>query len=161
MSFVKAVKNTPEIAACLKSGLQALGANSKKVEVKSTRDLTGSVDIDACLKSRYPNAPRWDYVFGYRDHIFYVEVHPCTTGEVKAIISKFKWLKEWRRKHSPLEACRDISTYHWVASGKVDITQRNKYIRMLANNGISTNLRPKLMADEFLGSSGRKVRDEK
>ena len=66
MSFVDAVQRMPEIAECLKTGLQALGSNSSKVEVTSTRSLKGSVDIDTCLKRLYPSDPRWDYVFGYK-----------------------------------------------------------------------------------------------
>lgn len=65
MNFIEVIRNVPEISDCLKNGLQALGNNSIKIEVSSTRDLGGSVDIDTCLKKRYPNAPRWDYVFSY------------------------------------------------------------------------------------------------
>ena len=64
MNFTDAIQSIPEIADCLENGLQALGTNSRKIKVHSTRDLAGSVDIDACLKRIYPNDPRWDYVFG-------------------------------------------------------------------------------------------------
>ena len=47
MNFADAVRSTPEIAECLKNGLQALGRNSRKIKVRVTRDLKGSVDIDA------------------------------------------------------------------------------------------------------------------
>jgi hypothetical protein len=150
MSFVVAVLDTPEIAGCLKSGLQALGPNSRKVEVNSTRDLTGSVDIDSCVAASYPNDSRWDYVFGYKDRIYYVEVHPGTTGEVKVIISKLNWLKQWR-KHSAtgLEASWHSSSYHWVSSGKTAITKNSKYSRMLVQRGIS-GPDSMLQADKFL-----------
>ena len=75
MNFADAVRSTPEIAECLKTGLQALGSNSEKIRETSTRSLEGSVDIDTCLRRIYPNAPRWDYIFGYKDRIYYVEVH--------------------------------------------------------------------------------------
>lgn len=45
MSFAEAVQSTPEIAECLKPGLQALRTNSSNVKVRMTRDLKGSVDI--------------------------------------------------------------------------------------------------------------------
>lgn len=70
MSFRIAVENVPELRNCLRNGLQALGTNSGKITVHTTRDLKGSVDIDTCLKNRYPNSPRWDYVFGYKDRIY-------------------------------------------------------------------------------------------
>ena len=54
MNFIGVIQSIPEIAECLKAGLQALGTNSSKVEVRSTRELIGSVDIDTCLKKRYP-----------------------------------------------------------------------------------------------------------
>ena len=57
LNFADAVQGTPEIAECLKKGLQALGANSNKIKVRVTRDLKGSVDIDSCLAKLYPNAP--------------------------------------------------------------------------------------------------------
>ena len=57
MNFADAVQSTPEIAQCLKKGLQALGGDSSKIKVRAARDLKGSVDIDTCLTSRYPNAP--------------------------------------------------------------------------------------------------------
>lgn len=60
MNFADAVQGVPELAECLRAGLQALGSNRRKISVDSTRNLTGSVDIDACLIGRYPNAPRWD-----------------------------------------------------------------------------------------------------
>ena len=75
LNFVSAVESVPELTECLKAGLQALGANSSKVEVRSTRELAGSVDIDTCLKKYYPIESRWDYVFGYKDRIYYMEIH--------------------------------------------------------------------------------------
>ena len=138
MNFADAVRGTPEIAECLKKGLQALGANSNKVEVRVTRDLKGSVNIDGCLAKNYPNASRWDYVFGYKDRIYYVEVHQGKTSEVGNVIAKFNWLKQWR-EHSAtsLESLKDRSSHHWVSTrGTAPIGKRSKYRRMLNQNGI-------------------------
>ncbi len=139
MSFTNAVQGTPEIAGCLKAGLQALGANRSKVEVRETRELTGSVDIDTCLKKRYPTESRWDYVFGYKDRICYMEIHPAgSTGEVGRIVAKLGWLKQWRRHSAPsLEDLEYCSTYHWVSSGRTTSSvKRGKYQQILAQNGI-------------------------
>lgn len=107
MNFADAVQSTPEIAECLRRGLQALGSNSNKVEVRVTRDLKGSVDMDSCLTKLYPNAPRWDYIFGYREQVYY-------------------------------EDLENRSTYHWVASGRVDseFAKDDKYRRKLLKNRI-------------------------
>ena len=139
MSFVDAVQKTPEITDCLKPGLQALGSNSNKVKVNATRELTGSVDIDTCLAREYPNAPRWDYVFGYKDLVYYVEVHPAdSTGEVKNVIAKCDWLKQWRKRSAPnLEDLEHRSTYHWVSSGRTEpMLKSGRYRRLLNQNGI-------------------------
>lgn len=139
MSFTRAVQSIPEIAACLKAGLQALGANSSKVEVRSTHELTGSVAIDTCLKERYPTESRWDYVFGYKDRIYYMEIHPAgSTGEVKRVVAKLRWLKQWRKHSAPsLENLKHCSTYHWVSSGKTaSSVKRGKYRQILVQNGI-------------------------
>ena len=145
MSFVDAVQSTPEIAMCLKTGLQALGSNSSKVEVTSTRSLTGSVDIDTCLKRIYPNAPRWDYVFGYKDRVYYVEVHQGKTSEVESVIAKFNWVRQWCAATN-LEDLKDRSTYHWVSTKGTDtIRKRSRHRRMLDQNGVygpSSGLKP-------------------
>ena len=150
MSFVDAVRSIPEIAECLKAGLQALGSNSRKVEVRSTHDLAGSVDIDSCVAANYPNEHRWDYIFGYKGHIYYVEVHPGTTGEVEVVIAKLNWLKQWcRRSAERLEASQHGSSYHWISSGRTAITKNSKYSRILVQNGIS-GPSSMLKADKFL-----------
>ena len=139
MNFTDAVKSIPEIAQCLKKGLQALGGNSNKVVVHETRDLTGSVDIDTCLVKRYPNAPRWDYVFGYKDRVYYVEVHLAdNTRKVREVTAKLQWLKQWRKRSArSLEDLESQSTYHWISTGKTaSSVKRGKYLQILAQNGI-------------------------
>lgn len=138
MKFADAVLSTPEIAECLKAGLQALGANSSKVIVETTRDVAGSVDIDNCLKRQYPNAPRWDYVFGYKDKIYYVEVHQGKTSEMKNIIRKVKWLRQWLKTSAEsLEVLRDQSTYHWISTSRTTLIRKgSRHRRDLDQNGI-------------------------
>ena len=140
MNFTDAVARTPEIAECLKNGLQALERQDKtKIKVNSSRELKGSVYIDKCLEKRYPNAPRWDYVFGYKDKVYYIEVHPAdNTRKVREVTAKLRWLKQWH-KHSAknLEVLEGQSTYHWISTGKtVSSVKRGKYLQILAQNGI-------------------------
>ena len=139
MSFADAVRDTPEIAQCLKPGLQALGSNSNKIKVDATRELSGSVDIDTCLARDYPNAPRWDYVFGYKDRVYYVEVHQGRTSEVESVLAKLAWLKQWRKRSSKsLEDLEHQSSYHWVSTGKIAraFVTDHKYRRKLARSRI-------------------------
>lgn len=71
MNFIDAIRNVPEIVECLKNGLQALERqDTDRIKYNSSRDLKGSVYIDKYLERRYPNEPRWDYVFGYKDRVF-------------------------------------------------------------------------------------------
>lgn len=139
MNFIDAVKSSPKIAECLKNGLQALGAHNSKISVRETRDLVGSVDIDTCLKRHHQNAPRWDYVFGYKDRVYYVEVHPAdNTRKVREVTAKLQWLKQWRKLSAKnLESLENQSTYHWISTGKtVSSIKRGKYLQILAQNGI-------------------------
>ena len=140
MNFADAVGRTPEIAECLKNGLQALKRqNRNQIKCNASRDLKGSVDIDPCLRERYPTEPRWDYVFGYKDRIYYMEIHPAgSTGEVKRIVAKLEWLKQWRKLSAPsLEDLEGQSTYHWISTGKTaSSVKRGKYLQILAQNGI-------------------------
>lgn len=139
MNFADAVRGDPELAECLKAGLQALGSNRRKISVDSTRNLTGSVDIDACLTRRYPNAPRWDYAFGYKDRVYYVEVHQGRTGEMENVIAKLDWLRRWRERSAKnLERLKHRSTYHWISTGRIDsaFAKNNRYRRILRQKNI-------------------------
>lgn len=140
MSFTDAVLSIPEIAGCLRNGLQALERQDKKrIKVNSPRDLKGSVYIDKCLERRYPNEPRWDYVLGYKEQIYYVEVHPAdNTRKVREIITKLGWLKRWLRLSAKnLEDLTGKKTYHWISTGKTESSlKRGKYRQILAQNGI-------------------------
>ena len=139
MNFAEAVRNTPEIAECLKPGLQALGSNSNKVKVDATRELSGSVDIDTCLAKDYPDAPRWDYVLSYKTRVFYVEVHQGRTSEIGNILAKLTWLKQWRKRSAKLlEDLERRSSYHWVSTGKIAtaFAKDRKYRNLLLKNRI-------------------------
>ena len=110
-----------------------------KIKVNSSRDLKGSVYIDKCLERRYPNAHRWDYAFGYKDRIYYVEIHPAeNTHKVGEVTAKLDWLKQWRKLSAKnLEGLEGQSTYHWISTGKtLSSVKRGKYLQILAQNGI-------------------------
>ncbi len=136
--FKKAVRSVPEIHDCFKDGLQALGSNSSKIKGYAKGDLVGSVNIDTCLKNRYPNASRWDYVFGCNDRIYYVEVHQGKTSEVTKIVEKLNWLKQWHKTAATsLENLKDRSIYHWVSTkGTASIAKGSRHRRRLDQNGI-------------------------
>ncbi|MDE0638542.1 MAG: hypothetical protein OXI43_22090 [Candidatus Poribacteria bacterium] len=140
MNFRDTIRNVPEIVECLKNGLQALERQHRsKIQYNSSRELKGSVYIDKCLEKRYPNENRWDYVFGYKDRIYYVEVHSAeNTRKVGEVTAKLEWLKRWlTRSAKSLEDLEDQSTYHWISTRKTaSSVKRGKYRQILAQKGI-------------------------
>lgn len=137
-SFEAVVKTVPDISNGYKSGLGALGANSRYVSVKDTRKLDGSVDIDACTHSKYPDEHRWDYVFSYGERAFFVEVHPATGGSVKEMKAKLEWLQTWLKQQAkPLD---DYSSgkprFSWISSGKCGLLKSSPEYRRAAMLGL-------------------------
>lgn len=135
MSFSNKVKKTSDIDACYKTGLQAIkGGDREKFRFKNPRLIDGSVDIDHCVQAMYSQENRWDYVFGYDEKVFFVEIHPADTSQVSVMKRKLDWLRGWLQiQSSPL---MQNATYHWVASGAVNITKNSSQARQLATMGI-------------------------
>lgn len=139
MSFKEDVERIQEIDTCYQPGLQALSGDSGKIQCQDTRDLDGSVNLDECVRPIYPNDSRWDYIVSYRDRNFFIEVHPASTGEVKEIVKKVTWLKQWLKAKGTVlvKNKADNQPFRWVASGKIAITKTGKYAKQLAQNGVN------------------------
>lgn len=122
--FKVAVEATPDVSDCFKDGLQALRENSLKIELSNTRSCQGSVDIDNCTnnKNLYINENRWDYVIGYQNQAYFVEVHPASTSDIDKMLKKVKWLQNWLNQHAPeIKKLKAPVQFYWVQSGKFDI----------------------------------------
>lgn len=142
-SFKNTIEKTPDISTGYRSGLGALGANSKYVTATSTHLLEGSVDIDGCTEKLYPHANRWDYVISYNGKAFFLEVHPATGGEVKVVAAKREWLLSWlKQKASALNSYPVGSPkLTWVHSGKCGLSKTSTEYRRAALVGlIPTNI---------------------
>jgi hypothetical protein len=100
-TFKQAVEDTPEIKDCYQNGLKALGKYSNKIELSDTTKCEGSVEIDECVKYIYPQENRWDYTFSYRGEVYFIEVHSADTSEVKVVLKKLQWLKDWLNSKAP------------------------------------------------------------
>ena len=121
-TFKQAVENTQDIKNGFHNGLQALGANAKQVSATDTKKLEGSVDIDACTKELYPQDARWDYAIGYEGKVYFLEIHPANTSNVKEMIKKAEWLTNWLNQKAPLlKAQAANNNFYWKASGKHNI----------------------------------------
>ncbi len=133
--FIDAIKNCDEIRDALKVGLTALKANSKAVKPTNTKLVDGSVDIDEAVKALRPSESRWDYVVGYADEAFFIEVHPANTSNVEEMVKKVKWLKNWLNSSAPdLKRLHKNDVYYWVPSGRVNILKGSVQDRKIAAN---------------------------
>ncbi len=127
LSFKSAVEAVPDICRSYRKGLQALGNNAKFVEADNNRLLSGSVDIDASLKDKYPEEARWDYVVGYDERSYFIEVHPASTSNINEVVNKKLWLERWLEAEAkPLKAIKANVQYYWIPSGKVAILKNSK-----------------------------------
>lgn len=137
MTFREAVEKTSDIKNGFCCGLQALGGNAKQITALDTRMLSGSVDIDKCTKKLYPNAARWDYVIGYNERAYFLEIHPANTSNVKDMMRKAAWLNGWLNDKAPsLKALQANNAYYWIASGKHCILPHSPQYRKLSQSKV-------------------------
>ncbi len=135
-TFKEAVEATANVSACYKAGLQALEKDhSKKIKTDTTQ-LQGSLFIDDCLK-KIDGGNRWDYAFGYKNEVYFVEVHSANTSEVSTVVKKLNWLKNWLN-HSAVEInnLKAKDCFHWIQSGKFDILKQSRQYKLAQQSGI-------------------------
>jgi hypothetical protein len=135
MTFQNAFQNS-EVQEALEQGLRALGQYSSLIQTDDTTGFEGSVDLDRALARKYPNDNRWDYAFGHRSHIFYVEVHHVSDSQVMVMIAKYRWLRNWISGQGQPEELRLNSSYHWLSTGKGSLAKNSRYTRSLASAGL-------------------------
>lgn len=135
-TFKSIVQAIPAIAGAYREGLQALESkDAGKVKPQNPRKLSGSVYLDKCLKTANPHDARWDYVIGYREKAYFVEVHPANTSNVDEVVKKKKWLDVWLKTNAlDLKAMMAGTSYYWIASGKVAILPNSPQARKIAKN---------------------------
>nr|WP_302693391.1 hypothetical protein [uncultured Prevotella sp.] len=135
-TFKSIVQAIPAIAGAYREGLQALESkDAGKVKPQNPRKLSGSVYLDKCLKTTNPHDARWDYVIGYSEKAYFVEVHPANTSNVDEVVKKKKWLDVWLKTNAlDLKAMMAGTGYYWIASGKVAILPNSPQARKIAKN---------------------------
>lgn len=135
-TFKSIVQAIPAIAGAYREGLQALESkDAGKVKPQNPRKLSGSVYLDKCLKTTNPHDARWDYVIGYSEKAYFVEVHPANTSNVDEVVKKKKWLEVWLKTNAlDLKAMMAGTGYYWIASGKVAILPNSPQARKIAKN---------------------------
>lgn len=137
-TFKEAVEATEEIKNCYQNGLKALGNYSNKIQLGDTKKCEGSVDIDECVKAKYPQDNRWDYVFSYKGEVFFVEVHSAYTNEVSVILKKLQWLKDWLNREAPeIKSLKAKGqAFYWIQSNGYHILPKSSQSRLLAQEGL-------------------------
>lgn len=135
-TFKSIVQAIPAIAGAYREGLQALESkDAGKVKPQNPRKLSGSVYLDKCLKTTNPHDAHWDYVIGYSEKAYFVEVHPANTSNVDEVVKKKKWLDVWLKTNAlDLKAMMAGTGYYWIASGKVAILPNSPQARKIAKN---------------------------
>ncbi|WP_288470483.1 hypothetical protein [uncultured Porphyromonas sp.] len=142
-TFKKAIEGVKELCGAYRKGLQALNKDCKdKVEATYTRLLYGSVDIDKATKDKYPQDSRWDYVVCYHGALYFIELHPASTSNVKEVLDKLGWLKDWLEDKAELGQAK--KSYHWIATGCVNILPNSPQYKQLASKGLLPKTKLKL-----------------
>jgi hypothetical protein len=135
IGFKAAIAATPLLKNAYKEGLQALGSYSVKVKPTDTKKCEGSVDIDAAVKSVYPEDSRWDYAIGYDGKTYFIEIHSAETSQVTPVLKKFVWLKDFLVAEAS-ELNKENKRFYWIASGRTQILKGSVQERKLALSGI-------------------------
>lgn len=150
MSFKAAASAAPPpVNRAYRPGKGALqGAHRRLVDCDDPRRLTGSINLDLALAPQPPHAnePRWDYGVGYRtgqtkECAVWIEIHSADTSDVKVVLNKLKWLRDWlRTKARTLESLTGIAkhapSYVWIATGGVHIPPNSPQFRNLSQSGL-------------------------
>ncbi len=122
---------------CCQPGTQALGTHSRSIQSNDTRALAGSVDLDGCLKTQYPDVPRWDFAVGYGKCrlLVFVEVHGAKVGD---IIAKKQWLDGFLEgQGAALSAWAGRQVFAWVPT-QGGFRKGSPQAKALASKGITT-----------------------
>jgi len=138
-TFKVAVEETKDVKSCYQSGLKALGGHSGKIELSDTTQCEGSVNIDDCTQAKYPTANRWDYAFAYKAQVYFVEVHTASTGEVRTVLRKLRWLKDWLNEQAPEISKMKAKdrAFFWVASNGYHILKNSSQYRSVIAIGLN------------------------
>jgi hypothetical protein len=133
LTFKQKVTQTKDVKNCYQKGLQALSKKDKnKVKTGNSSLLEGSINLDECLKSKYPNDNRWDYIIGFAGIVYFVEIHPVKDDQVDIVKAKLYWLKNWKR-NTPF---KHDNNFYWLSSNGINISRQSRKYRQISQLGI-------------------------
>ncbi len=145
MRFKNAVANAHDVRDWCRVGLRALLERDRnKLSCDDPRKITGSLYLDSALSCLYPNQQRWDYGIGLKkkratDEAIWLEVHSAKADQVRVMIEKLRWLKNWLHRRAPdlLSITTGNSPYIWIASGRVAFQRNSPQLKRLALAGLT------------------------
>lgn len=124
-------------------GLQAIIEGKSKITAQDTRNVLGSVNLDADLCLKYPQDNRVDYAVGYNsdgniEKVYFVEVHSATASQVSVLMNKARALRDWALEKSPSlwNINKKEKKLYWVASGRVAIPRQTPQYKKIATSGL-------------------------
>ena len=126
----------------LLAGLQAIIEGRNQITAQDTRNVLGSVNLDADLRLKYPQDNRVDYAIGYNcdgntEKVYFVEVHSATASQVHVLINKARALRDWALEKAPsLWNINKEKRLYWVASGRVAIPRQTPQYKKIATSGV-------------------------
>jgi len=123
--------------SCCKNGNSAISKSYKKY-FDFQSNITGSLDIDKCLKSQYPQDNRWDYLVLNSSNIegYFVEIHPTTTSKVSTMIRKKNWLQDKIINVYFQSINKNNYKIVWIATNGINITKSSSQMRKLNQAGL-------------------------
>lgn len=142
MTFKQAVEKTKGLENAWQEGLQALRREDKPhIEAEDTRALRGSVDIDAAYLAADPNGNRWDFAIGHQhtnrdaEVIYWVELHTGSDSEIKVVIRKARWLRDFLKGPGKKLAAFEREIL-WVSSGATKLSPSAPQKKLMAQVGL-------------------------
>jgi hypothetical protein len=91
----------------------------EKIDPINSRNILGSVNIDAVYLEKEPNAPRWDCLVGYLSEApraCFVEFHEANSEScITEVKSKLEWLMG-KLQGSPFLTPQWKASFHWIVS---------------------------------------------
>jgi hypothetical protein len=140
VTFRNAVEQTPELQGAWRAGLGALlGAHHGCVVAEGR--LTGSVNVDTALAPNHPGDSRVDYAVGHHptngrgETVYWIEIHPASSGHIDGILAKFRSLQHWLETSAPrLDEMDRVLV--WVSTGRTAFNARSTQAKRLADAGV-------------------------
>lgn len=141
-NFKETVGQTRGLERAWCSGLGALRPEDKPhIVAENTRNIRGSVDIDAAYQAADPHGNRWDFAIAYKhtnrdgEVIYWVELHTASDSQITKVIKKARWLLDWF-KSTGAELAKFEKDIVWVSSGSTHLSPTSPQKKMMAMVGL-------------------------